>query len=79
MTETRDVVVGYDGSDFSMQALEWAMDEAELRKLPIVVGSCGMGALARTVTLLRHGSGPMAVIPVTEDASRAEYARPGEN
>ena len=30
MTDTRDVVVGYDGSDFSMQALEWAMDEAEL-------------------------------------------------
>jgi hypothetical protein len=29
MTDTRDVVVGYDGSDFPMQALEWAMDEAE--------------------------------------------------
>ncbi|MDP9862401.1 MULTISPECIES: universal stress protein [Streptosporangium] len=37
MTDTRDVVVGYDGSDFSMQALEWAMDEAELRKLPLAV------------------------------------------
>jgi nucleotide-binding universal stress UspA family protein len=31
------VVVGYDGSDFSMQALEWALDEAELRKLPLTV------------------------------------------
>ncbi|MER7208817.1 universal stress protein [Streptosporangium sp. NPDC000239] len=37
MSETREVVVGYDGSDFSMQALEWAMDEAELRKLPLTV------------------------------------------
>ncbi|MEU9836484.1 universal stress protein [Streptosporangium sp. NPDC048047] len=37
MTETREVVVGYDGSDFSMQALEWAMDEAELRQLPLRV------------------------------------------
>ncbi|MGV9773122.1 universal stress protein [Streptosporangium sp. NPDC003464] len=37
MTDSRDVVVGYDGSDFSMQALEWAMDEAELRKLPLTV------------------------------------------
>ncbi|MER5324113.1 universal stress protein [Streptosporangium roseum] len=37
MTDTHDVVVGYDGSDFSMQALEWAMDEAELRKLPLTV------------------------------------------
>jgi nucleotide-binding universal stress UspA family protein len=37
MTDTRDVVVGYDGSDFSMQALEWAMDEAELGKLPLKV------------------------------------------
>ncbi|MEV7009130.1 universal stress protein [Streptosporangium sp. NPDC051022] len=37
MGEPRDVVVGYDGSDFSMQALEWAMDEAELRKLPLSV------------------------------------------
>ncbi|MEU0569485.1 universal stress protein [Nonomuraea sp. NPDC005983] len=31
------VVVGYDGSDFSMQALDWAMDEAEYRKLPLTV------------------------------------------
>lgn len=37
MTDTRGVVVGYDGSDFSMQALEWAMDEAELRGLPLTV------------------------------------------
>ncbi|MFJ2032225.1 universal stress protein [Streptosporangium sp. NPDC087985] len=37
MAQPRPVVVGYDGSDFSMQALEWAMDEAELRKLPLVV------------------------------------------
>ncbi|GAA2904736.1 universal stress protein [Streptosporangium fragile] len=37
MRDTRSVVVGYDGSDFSMQALEWAMDEAELRKLPLTV------------------------------------------
>ncbi|GAA3084404.1 universal stress protein [Streptosporangium carneum] len=37
MTGPPDVVVGYDGSDFSMQALEWAMDEAELRRLPLTV------------------------------------------
>jgi len=37
MTDTGDVVVGYDGSDFSMQALEWAMDEAELGRLPLKV------------------------------------------
>ncbi|MEU4410935.1 universal stress protein [Streptosporangium sp. NPDC023963] len=37
MTGIREVVVGYDGSDFSMQALEWAMDEAELGKLPLRV------------------------------------------
>ncbi|WP_283136535.1 universal stress protein [Rhizohabitans arisaemae] len=37
MVEPRRVVVGYDGSDFSMQALEWAMDEAELRELPLTV------------------------------------------
>ncbi|MGW5686163.1 universal stress protein [Nonomuraea sp. NPDC003754] len=32
-----NVVVGYDGSDYSMQALDWAMDEAELRRLPLTV------------------------------------------
>ncbi|MEU8385538.1 universal stress protein [Streptosporangium sp. NPDC048865] len=37
MTDVREVVVGYDGSDFSMQALEWAMDEAELGRLPLRV------------------------------------------
>ncbi|MGS2644606.1 universal stress protein [Streptosporangium sp. G12] len=37
MTGIREVVVGYDGSDFSMQALEWAMDEAELGRLPLRV------------------------------------------
>ncbi|OUC99991.1 universal stress protein [Streptosporangium minutum] len=37
MTDSHGIVVGYDGSDFSMQALEWAMDEAELRKLPLTV------------------------------------------
>ncbi|MGJ6969379.1 universal stress protein [Streptosporangium sp. G11] len=37
MTDIREVVVGYDGSDFSMQALEWAMDEAELGRLPLRV------------------------------------------
>ncbi|GIH96295.1 universal stress protein [Planobispora siamensis] len=31
------VVVGYDGSDFSMQALDWAMDEAELRRAPLTI------------------------------------------
>ncbi|MFI7029841.1 universal stress protein [Microbispora rosea] len=31
------VVVGYDGSDFAMQALDWAMDEAEFRDSPITV------------------------------------------
>jgi nucleotide-binding universal stress UspA family protein len=31
------VVLGYDGSDFSMQALDWALDEAELRTLPLLV------------------------------------------
>ncbi|MGC5015731.1 universal stress protein [Streptosporangium sp. DT93] len=32
-----EAVVGYDGSDFSMQALEWAMDEAELGRVPLRV------------------------------------------
>ncbi|MFF0862037.1 universal stress protein [Nonomuraea sp. NPDC003560] len=29
------IVLGYGGSDFSMQALDWALDEAELRGLPL--------------------------------------------
>ncbi len=33
----RGVVVGYDGSDFARQALDWAMDEAELRGQPLTV------------------------------------------
>ncbi|ACZ87647.1 universal stress protein [Streptosporangium roseum] len=37
MTEPRRIVIGYDGSDFSMQALDWAMDEAELRKLSLTL------------------------------------------
>ncbi|MCT9933386.1 universal stress protein [Planotetraspora sp. A-T 1434] len=37
MTATGGVVVGYDGSDFAMQALDWAMDEAELRGTPLTV------------------------------------------
>ncbi|MEU3166397.1 universal stress protein [Streptosporangium sp. NPDC006930] len=37
MSDIREVVVGYDGSDFSMQALEWSMDEAELGRLPLKV------------------------------------------
>jgi len=31
------IVVGYDGSDYSMQALDWAMDEAEYRRAPLLV------------------------------------------
>ncbi|MCK2215910.1 universal stress protein [Actinomadura sp. ATCC 31491] len=31
------IVLGYDGSDFAMQAMDWALDEAELRKLPLVL------------------------------------------
>ncbi|MFI6920112.1 universal stress protein [Nonomuraea spiralis] len=31
------IVLGYDGSDFSMQALDWALDEAELRHLPLTL------------------------------------------
>lgn len=31
------IMLGYDGSDFSMQALDWALDEAELRGLPLTV------------------------------------------
>jgi nucleotide-binding universal stress UspA family protein len=37
MNETTGVVVGYDGSDHAMQALDWAMDEAEFRRLPLTV------------------------------------------
>ncbi|MFI7643638.1 universal stress protein [Nonomuraea sp. NPDC049400] len=37
MNETLGVVIGYDGTDHSMQALDWAMDEAEFRKLPLTV------------------------------------------
>ncbi|MEV1238950.1 universal stress protein [Nonomuraea sp. NPDC050022] len=37
MAEFHRVVVGYDGSDFSMQALDWALDECELRGLPLTV------------------------------------------
>ncbi|MFI6604695.1 universal stress protein [Nonomuraea sp. NPDC050536] len=31
------VVVGYDGSESSLRALEWALDEATLRRLPLTV------------------------------------------
>ncbi|GAA1011785.1 universal stress protein [Acrocarpospora pleiomorpha] len=31
------IVVGYDGTDYSMQALDWAMDEAEHRHAPLLV------------------------------------------
>ncbi|GAA0986286.1 hypothetical protein GCM10009555_063380 [Acrocarpospora macrocephala] len=31
------IVVGYDGTDYSMQALDWAMDEAEYRQAPLLV------------------------------------------
>jgi nucleotide-binding universal stress UspA family protein len=37
MTKPCGIVVGYNGSDFSMQALEWAMKEAELRRLPLTI------------------------------------------
>lgn len=37
LTSNRAVIVGYDGSDYSMQALYWAMDEAELRGSPLIV------------------------------------------
>lgn len=37
MTRQRGIVVGYDGSDFSLRALEWATEEAELRGLPLTV------------------------------------------
>lgn len=37
MSDTYGVVIGYDGSDHSMQALDWAMDEAEFRKVPLTV------------------------------------------
>ncbi|GGO66796.1 universal stress protein [Nonomuraea cavernae] len=37
MTDPRGVVLGYDGSDFSMQALDWAIDECELRGLPLTL------------------------------------------
>jgi len=37
MTALHRIIVGYDGSDFSMQALDWAMDECELRELPLTV------------------------------------------
>ncbi|WP_214321693.1 universal stress protein [Nonomuraea sediminis] len=33
----KPIVAGYDGSDFAMQALDWAMDEAELRKTPLLL------------------------------------------
>ncbi|SDH71339.1 universal stress protein [Nonomuraea jiangxiensis] len=31
------IVLGYDGSDFSVRALEWAIEEAELRRLPLLL------------------------------------------
>lgn len=37
MAGSRGIIVGYDGSDFSMQAMDWALDECELRKLPLTV------------------------------------------
>ncbi|SNS11550.1 universal stress protein [Actinomadura mexicana] len=33
----REVVVGFDGSVHAMQALDWALDEAELRGSPLVL------------------------------------------
>lgn len=50
MTEPRKIVVGYDGSDFSMQALNWAIDEAELRKLPLTSPTRGGGHTVRSTT-----------------------------
>jgi nucleotide-binding universal stress UspA family protein len=37
MADLHKVVLGYDGSDFSMQALSWALDECELRGLPLTI------------------------------------------
>jgi nucleotide-binding universal stress UspA family protein len=37
MADLGRVVLGYDGSDFSMQALSWALDECELRRLPLTI------------------------------------------
>ncbi|MEU4541330.1 universal stress protein [Streptosporangium sp. NPDC023825] len=37
MTKQHGIVVGYDGSDFSLRALEWATEEAESRRLPLTV------------------------------------------
>lgn len=37
MNDACGVVIGYDGSDHSMQALDWAMDEAEFRRLPLTI------------------------------------------
>ncbi|MFO7252206.1 MAG: universal stress protein [Actinomycetes bacterium] len=34
---TPGVVVGYDGSEFAVRALDWALEEAELRGLPLTV------------------------------------------
>jgi nucleotide-binding universal stress UspA family protein len=36
-SSAREVVVGFDGSVHAMQALDWALDEAELRGSPLVL------------------------------------------
>ncbi|GGM89478.1 universal stress protein [Thermopolyspora flexuosa] len=53
------VVVGYDGSEFAVRALEWALDEAELRGLPLTVCHAWQpprGADVGTVAAMRRAA-----------------------
>ncbi|MBO3753201.1 universal stress protein [Streptosporangiaceae bacterium NEAU-GS5] len=55
------IVIGYDGSDYSMQALDWAMDEAEHRHAPLLVAHAwqwpyGPGGEGPAHDSLRHAA-----------------------
>lgn len=74
------VVVGYDGSGFAVQALDWALDEAELRGGPLTVchawrrpEGAGLGADADAARAVRRAAEQV----VRQGAERARRLSPG--
>jgi nucleotide-binding universal stress UspA family protein len=61
---TRPVVVGVDGSEESLQAVEWAAWEAERHAWPLRIVSAP-AVLAGSIlhAVLDHAHGPVAVVP----------------
>src|SRR5690606_26694561 len=74
------VVVGYDGSRFAVQALDWARDEAALRGGPLTVCDAwrrperaGVGADADAARAVRRAAEQV----VRQGAERARRVSPG--